>query len=99
MFWSSSWIPEVRRSVTTTAVVAAAPPTISGAQADSDSAAVDKAAASISGRTAVLTSDIIRYLQAEERRCRRTVRAAAEYGLPGYASCDRWEHIDGRPWA
>lgn len=49
MFWSSSWIPEVRRSVTTTAVVAAAPPTIRGAQADSDSAAPDRAAASSRG--------------------------------------------------
>ncbi|KAG1529901.1 hypothetical protein G6F50_017682 [Rhizopus delemar] len=99
MFWSSSWMPDVRRSVTTTAVVAAAPPTISGAQAVSERAAVDSAAASIRGRTAVLTSEIIRCLQAEERRCRRTVRAAAEYGLPGSAPCDRWEHIDGRPSA
>src|SRR6478735_8307979 len=97
MFWSSSWTPDVRRSVTTTAVVAAAPPTIKGAQAVSESAAVDSAAASISGRTAGLASRIIRCLQAEERRCRHTARAAAEYGLPGCAWCDRWEHIDGRP--
>lgn len=76
MFWSSSWTPEVRRSVTTTAVVAAAPPMTSGAQADSVSAAAERAAASSRGRAAVLASGIIRCLLVEGRLCRRTGRAA-----------------------
>src|SRR5690606_9201965 len=96
MFWSSSCAPEVRRSVMTTAVVAAAPPTTSGAQADRDRAAVPSRAASSRGRATVLASGIIRCLLEEGRLYRRTGHAAAGRGFPGCAWCGHAAHIDGR---
>src|SRR5690625_3466544 len=92
MVLSSTCSPVVRRSLATATVVAAVPPTTSGAQPDraSESRAIDKRAV-----TDLKEFAITACLRVTGRRCRRIRHEAKEYELLGCASCGRGEHKDG----
>src|SRR5690606_13774192 len=93
MALSSTCSPVVRRSVATSAVVAAVPPTTSGAQPERMvRAASDRLAKKSRGE---VLADIKACLREAGHQCRRTERAAKEYGLLECAWCGRAARTDG----
>src|SRR5690606_37889010 len=90
---SSTCSPVVLRSVATKAVVAAVPPTTSGPQPVKTKRPANAKGANRVGRKARGLL-ITRCLRVARRQCRRKVHVAIECEFPGYAWCDRAEHIN-----